>query len=676
MLTDIGITYWNTPTFYPEVGTGETYVRGENAYLFWFKGLLDRMVVSQPQLVRADVELWKTDEPFFFDKLRLYVWSQESVFSGTDVAACLESLSDPAFWCPSHRRELLHLLSRRWNDLPPRRRGLLERRLVRGRPQYSRESAEDYARRSGSTSAMILGWLIARQCSLSTVARRALPRLRRADPDWQPQWDDTADASSDGRGGFVGEDTDSSCIDDAPVDQILRLARESTRRAVDEFVVYKPFEGLVKTRPHRAVAALTNAARRNDYPVEFWRSALTAWPPGERRRLVVLFGARIARLPREVAVDLGYSLFDWSKEHLSDAFINHEAVVLDVFDTLVDKVLRPAGKRVGNWDDAAAEGGALDSQVTLNEAIIAPAGKAAEWLLEMLKSRNPTAGATIPAAIKERLERLVAVRGRTAQHVVSVVASRVAWLDGIDPTWVASVVVPWFNVEHVFAGPAWNGFMYGDIPRRRLLRPIKAQFLRVFGRVRDWAWNDDAIRTLHQHLVLWCRAPQAGRAYINLTEARRALQHTDSRGREYSLWTLSRIVVDQQTWNRFGKTFLMKAWPKERRFQTERTSRTLVLLAENAGEMFPGVVRTVLPYLVPIAKGVTRLMRTSGGGDGIPIARRFPEACVTLLDRVVGDNPVVIPYGLDRVLEMAATGEPSLRQDVRWRRLNGIMVGE
>ena len=91
---------------------------------------------------------------------------------------------------------------------------------------------------------------------------------------WRPEWAETADRSRDVRGGKVKTDSDPSLIIEAPLSQIIPLARKHTQSPIGELTNYKPFDGLVKQRTSRAVAALTHSARRGDYPAEFWHSAL------------------------------------------------------------------------------------------------------------------------------------------------------------------------------------------------------------------------------------------------------------------------------------------------------------------------------------------------------------------------------------------------------------------
>ena len=215
-----------------------------------------------PGCFRADIALWLKGDLFFFNKLHLWAWTFDTLFSGDEVADGLLSLSDEAFWKEYERRERLWLLRRRWCDLPTGKRERLERRLVNGRARCDGEAEDDYKQRRSSRSATTLGWLIKQGCELSDDTRKALPALQSADPRWRPEWDETADASYDGKAGSVRIDSDPSRILDVPLDQIVPVAKEYTRQPFGELTAYRPFDGLVKQRPSRAVAALTNAARQ------------------------------------------------------------------------------------------------------------------------------------------------------------------------------------------------------------------------------------------------------------------------------------------------------------------------------------------------------------------------------------------------------------------------------
>ena len=255
------------------------------------------MVEAHPEQIRADIALWPTEEPFFFDKLRLYAWASDVLFSGKSVGERLLALSDGAFWETQHRRELLHLLRLRWRDLPSSKCRQLERCIANGRARYRHESQEDYHARRSSDSATMLGWLDRNGCQLGKATLDTLRRLRNANPHWRPEWDEAADESFDGGGGFVKTFSDPTRIINAPLDKIVPLAEQHTVRSLSELTSYRPFDGLVKQRPRKAVAALTHEARKGNFPIGFWSSTLQNWPDKAPARLVRLLAERLARLP-------------------------------------------------------------------------------------------------------------------------------------------------------------------------------------------------------------------------------------------------------------------------------------------------------------------------------------------------------------------------------------------
>ena len=666
LLTDIGTSYWETSTFYPEDRPGENYISDESAYLFWLRSLFDQMVKAHPELVRADMALWPKEDPFFFNKLHLYAWADEDLFSGDEVGDGLLSLSDEGVWEKDYRRELLHLLKRRWYELPSDKRELVERRLVKGRARYDRESEEDFEQRRASESATVLDWLINQGCDLGGETRSVLPSLRSADPRWRPEWAETADRSRDVRVRGVGTDSDPSPIIDAPISQIIPLARQHTGRAFPEPTVYSPFEGLVEQRPVRAVAALTHVARRGDYPAEFWRSALQEWPDEARHRLSWLFGARLARLPSETVVKLQDDIFGWLRKHLPKLAAQDQPRALSIFDALLDKLF------TGETEAEQSEEHQDQSCRTHDYIVGTPVVEATELLLGLLDSQSPREGSSIPPEIKSRLERLFDAPGEGPDHAACIVARQLNWLDYIDPEWVRATIVPWFDLEHPMAEFAWNGFLYNNrLPKPELFSLIKSDFLNAIvhaaGRER-----------LHEFLVLGCFWHQDSDVYITFEETRQILQKTNASDRAHSLWSFTRIVEENHAWRRFGKPFLEKAWPKEARFQTEQTSQHLVDLAERAGDFFPEVVQTILPYLVPMSRNVgfvSSLARQSDEETG-GLQTRFPDATLMLIDKIIPDDPDQVPYDLDSLIEMIAEAKPSLRQDSRWRRLKALALHE
>ena len=373
----------------------------------------------------------------------------------------------------------------------------------------------------------------------------------------------------------------------------------------------------------------------------------------------------MARLPSEIVVELGYDVFCWLRKHLLKLAAQDKPRALSIFDALLEKLF------IGEAEVEQSDEHQDQSRRTHNHAVSAPVAKATVLLLELLNSQELGEGSGVPPEIKSRLERLFDAPGDGADHAVYVVASQLRWLNDIDPEWVRATIVPWFDLEHPVSESAWNGFSDDWLPGPELFSLIKSDFLNAIvhaaGRER-----------LHEFLVLGCFWHQDYGPYITFEETRQVLQKTNASGRAHSLWFFTRIIDKNDAWRRFGKPFLERAWPRETRFQTEETSQHLVALAKGAGNSFPKVVQTILPYLVPSSQNsgfVSSLARQSDEDtDGLPM--RFPDATLMLINKMIPDDPDQVPYDLDSLIEMIAEAEPSLRQNSRWRRLKALALGE
>src|SRR5580704_12021149 len=143
------------------------------------------------------------------------------------------------------------------NSFLDKDRRLLEARVLEGPRQRDGEDPDEYAQRKAIASATILGWLALHDCQLSAATQQELPKLRAADPRWGPAWDASADHSNESRGGSVSVNTDASKILDAPLAELIPLAAEHTKHPFFEFTEYRPFDGLVKDRPFRALSSLS-----------------------------------------------------------------------------------------------------------------------------------------------------------------------------------------------------------------------------------------------------------------------------------------------------------------------------------------------------------------------------------------------------------------------------------
>ncbi len=531
-------------------------------------------------------------------------------------------------------------------------------------------------KRRSLVSATILGWLIDQGCELSEDTLSSLPGLRAANPRWHPDLDKKADADfGEVTGGFVEIDTDPSTLLDVPLSQVIRLAESNTNYSNDLSTEYRPFDGLVQQYPGRAVAALTMETKRGQYPEMFWKSLLQEWPDTASPRLTCLLGERLARLPASIVILLRHDVFSWLTQNWPKLVTMGQENSLSVLDALLDKLFTVSADATDSviLNERVAGDDQGWSRRTMGHAINGPIGKAVEFLLAVLKSQDLEQGSGILPEIKSRFERLATAPGEGSDHAVCLLAHNVRLLHFLDPEWTSDTVVPWFNLNHPNAEPAWNGFCFANrLPEPELFSLLRPHFLDVFKYAPKWKWNDEGFRVLHQCLVIGCLWRKHHEVYISVDETRTALQMSNHYGRSHCISFLAKLIEQGKVrWDRFGKMFMNEAWPKESRFQSEKTTLNLALLASVTGDNFPEAVYTIAPRLVYVYGDSWFLYRILLGAErkNPNLVERFPREVLTLIDRIVPDNPRVIPFDLIPTLEKIAESEPILRQNQKWRRL-------
>jgi hypothetical protein len=465
---------------------------------------------------------------------------------------------------------------------------------------------------------------------------------------------------------------------DAPLAEIIAKTIEQSGRAVTEFTTYDPFRGLVERRPRRALSALSYQARREHYPTQYWQTLLQCWPEGTSARLRWAVANRLVSLPSRIILELRFAAANWCEKHLPELSQQSLDRALHLWDKLLDLLSTNTNEAAESALGDTHIGGELQrrSTRTHEHALSSPVGRLARTLLTILGNTNPTPGATIQEPIRSRLAVLLAATAAGRDYSISEMTSSLTWLHNIDPDWARERLLPLFEPTGPDAEPAWSGYQYDRQAPPSLFALLKPHFLKIFPPLSKWRWDDSALRHFSELVVVYCFWRQTDGRYLSYSEARALLQQSADVGRSNAAWMLARIVKSEHAWQSFGKQFLLNAWPRERRLQTSSTSSHLAEVAGAAEDDFPDAVNTLLPLLVAVDHPDVILHEaadeSSSEDTGSKPHRRFPEAYLALIDRLISRDPISGAYGLGSALHALAEAAPPLRQDPRWRRLHDI----
>lgn len=665
---------WSTPTLIPDDGPGERYFDAPATFFLNFAQLFERLVEHDPAAAMIELSSWPPEDPFFFNKLRIWAWRRAELIDGAGVAANLLGLGETGFWGERRDRELLWTLRARWPDFDEAARRAIEARLVEGPAPDDDELPDEYLRRRSNSSATRLGWLQLQGCALSPETLAALPGLRAGDSRWVPSWDEHAADSWEGGVYSVQQDPDPEPLLAAPLSNLAELAQAAERR--DEFGPRRavPFVGLIKTKPALALATLAFEHRAGRHPQRLWSQFLSVDGVALTPRLRRLVAARLCRLSDSALVALRFEVARWISENI----VALASVDPDLAWSLWD---RHSEALIGSGDAALRSaigdrtvGGVVQpqSRKTYEKAINGPIGILARAALKVLSAGSPGPALGLPEEIRSRLVRALAAPCEGGDHAAAVLARDMVWLDAIDPNFVEQHLVTMMQPDALHLEAAWSGYLAsGRLLSAKRFAILKPAFLALFEVAGTWTWSAPALARMADFLVVMTLERSR---YLTPTEARRALQMGGEEACAGAANSLVRRLNKGRDWPAV-KRFLIVAWPKELRLSTTALSKRLADLPSLAGDAFVEAVDTVLPFLRPfdqVDMFVHRVAR-NGEDERAPV-ERYPHACLRLLDAVIAPSPPRPPHDLGRVLGLLAEAAPELRMTASWRRLQALTI--
>lgn len=653
----------------------------EGDHDFWdhnfdnFVVLFDRLVKCDQEQAYAHSLLWPIRDRHYFRKLKLYAWNHQELFEAKDVARELLSLESELFWDFDSRRELLFLVRDRWNEFPAEKQDELVLRFLAGPPNWERWSHEDYPERRDYFAARYLQWLRQNGATYAAEHEKKLDALILRLGELFGN-DDASSLVTEhhGRSGFVHVDETAEVLENLPVGNLVDRALSESERGFDDFFVEKnPFRGLVKHRPRKALAALSYSARLGKYPTGLWSELITNWPDECRPRLKRVFLLRLSRLPGNAVRSLAHDVGRWGREAFPGIYKDDEPLAWRVYDHFLSGLKTEDGVGSRSSIGVMRVAGRLveRSRRTIDHAINSPIGNLTDGLLSALNSLALGQGSGIPQAFMSRLEVLTHFPGEGGDHAVAILCRRLPWLHCLDPDWVEHTILPWFDFGNDKAEPAWNGYLAAaQIPPRELGKKITPQLVLLFPRIYDWDWHKRLAAIATQmvvQLAIFRRGEPDG---LTDSQARHCIRKMDEQCRQEAVSQLGRIGnMDGGGWESHVIPFIEAVWPRERALRTSGLVEAWVSILDDSGSSFPATLAAVRRYLLPVDGGRMWFHRFLRTGDEASLIDKFPIDVLDLLDAVIPNSPVALPYELSEMLNQISEADSILIKDRRYVRL-------
>ncbi|TWI36054.1 hypothetical protein [Mesorhizobium tianshanense] len=493
-----------------------------------------------------------------------------------------------------------------------------------------------------------------------------------------PEWREGAASSiaieNGMHGGWVGTDEAPDAVIDLPINEIAERAQAGLQRDFGSFTEKRPFTGLVKTNPRKALASLSFAARNGAYPQALWSALIRDWPEDTKPRLYRAFLNRLSRLPEVSIREVRHTLGRWVEDKFTKSFEFDSRLAWDTFDHVIAGLVSDGGSATGSGMGETRVGHEIiqKSRRTHGHAMNGPIGEATEGLLRALNSLKPPQGRGIPDEFKSRIERLLVAPGEGADHAVAILTHQVSWLHYLDPVWVMDRMMPWFYFEHPSAEPAWNGYLSAArFPPQEIGIRLKPMLIQLFPAIYQWSWDRHLAEVAAQMVVELGTMRRDRPDGLDRYEARQCLRNMDDRSRQEAIFRLGQIGKrSEKGWGNHVIPFIEEVWPRERKFRTSSLVSSWVNLLDSTGEDFPKILKAVRRFLVPVERDIHWLYQFARevGGEQ-PMTANHPQAVLEMLDAIIPNSPEAAPNELAQILDLIEEKNPGLTRDRRFMRL-------
>lgn len=681
MLQDLNVSNYMTPTCYPGRETeGEETDRRTSGFFRWFLSLFTRMIECHPGMMRNRVLLWPENDPYFFRKLKLFAYAQKTLFSGEEVVAFLLDLNPKAFWDFQVLREVLFLIQDRWVDFSSGEKETLIEMMLPGLDKELTFKKDEGVLRWNRLRATYVKFLSLNGCELSTTHAARLSELITTLPNWSDAFAAGIVRKNGVNIGYVKVDEASDVLDGLSVTQIADMLDETFGREWGGFIERRPFIGLVKKYPRKALLVLSIKARQGVYLTEFWSQLIGNWPEDVPQRLFYLFVRKLGRLPFGKVRDLEYVIGRWISSKFHEIYTLSPSIAWEMFDHFVASIIADDSEQAkGEVCQVMVAGEVLQrSPLTYEKAMNGPIGLATDGMLQALNALEMGKSAGIPKGFRQRLEQLLATRGKGGDQAVCILARYIGWLYGVDPVWVVKQIVPLFSFDDHFAEPAWSGFLHsGELFPPEIALIVKPSLLQIFPMIDKWKWSSIDIDILVDLLTSMTILRSKVSDGLTIREMRGCLRKMNEGSRNRVIYLLQKIGLEEKNgWVAHVIPFIANVWPLERKFRTSESVSAWVFILSQSGDDFQSLLQVVRKFLVPVstADGLSRL--DMGSDEDDTLVSKFPQEVLCVLDAVMPTSLSSVPYELSQILSRIEKVAPELVRDRRFFRLINLVESQ
>lgn len=652
-----------------------------------FSELFDRLIELDQKLARQEFLSWPKSDEIIFCRLRIWAAGKYPIVSPNEFAELILELSDKSFWDEFHQRDLLLALQNRWPEISSEKKKTIEARLFKSKKIVVYNFGAKQKRQEVQAVRILdrVTWLLNNGCAFSEDINSKIEKLRKKASNWKSERAEHA-ADSHGRSTIIfgsNTSTDFSELVNLPLNKVLTKATELSHKAsFRSHVEHDPFQGFCRDPKYkiRAFFALTNAAKRGEFPDHFWRTFLstahemlneTGEPDKTENlknpKLFCLIAYRIISYPDKNLVEIITPFINWL-EKADLLFASAESKLLDAVYTKCLKVIKLKIR-----SDAESNPEREDSNHETDwflRAYRSPAGMLANCLFK--DKRVDKIKNNITKRWLAHASNLLALEGDAYREALTSFCHRLNWFYHYEKSWTEKNLLSVLKEGDVRSISAfWMGFMAKKgVPKAELLIALKPNLLSYAKgpRHKNRYEKQSPIAII---MIGWLRKYSTSeKGSVSDSELRDILIDSDDEFRVNLLWQIKRWIDNdeaekKETWFKALPDLLNNVWPRQLSVKTPNTIVALLELAFRNVDLFPKIAGPILELVTKQNKELTSIHLDSES----EVFEKYPEKTLGILHKVLPDNTSFWPYHTKEVLNEMCKKNKRLSNDPKMKDL-------
>lgn len=665
------------PTCYPgRYYIGDISKTSTHSLFQLFVDVVTELIKENKEFILSRIENWPHDDLQYFEKLQLYMMTNRTLYSTDDVCTYLTLIDDKYFWHSAIRRELLSLISKRWSDFSAISKDLIIARFLPQLQSDSPKTSHASSIYNIHIAATCLVWLVKNGIELSPSQNNifaTMPHLYAGKPSSEIP-DDLGYGMR-----LIVDVFGSSTLLGRNVNDLDGLVENEEVFDFETASKSRPFAGLVKVNPRKALAFLTSFAKRKEYPDVLWSALFSEWSKSNNPRLTRVLMQRVLSIPSDHSSKFVRSLVEWLDKMFSHLSVIDSILTWRVYDYTINLLQQMESEaQLGEQVTPIRHESRPDKSAYLFEtALNSEVGRILHGVFSALPLIMESNDGKIPPEILARFSNLISLDGYIGKDSTSMLCHKFVELLGVAEEWAMTYLDPCFDKSHPNVCFAWSGLLTSNY-----FPPIDENSQVYKNILHTLTYNQDHIDVgrLSEYsariIVLLCVEQKYLEAKLEESDIRMCFRGMGIENRRSAIHQLSGIANDDsEKWTSVVLPFIRTIWPKDKFCRNPQECESWLHLLSGTGLCFPKLFHAIRYLLVPIdGDNFWLLSFLDSESDEPTLLVEYPLETLELLDIVVSTDIRYVPYGLDKALSAIEKGNPNLRKDARFVQLSTLII--